>query len=60
MAVESLVRAIALRRVPPPQTITIYKDNAAQNTLDGKTPDQAYFNQPVPDAVAAKSKRKTT
>jgi hypothetical protein len=52
MAVESLVRAIALRRVPPPQTITIYRDNAAQNTLDGKTPDQAYFNHPVPDAVA--------
>jgi hypothetical protein len=21
--------------------------------LDGKTPDQAYFNQPLPDAVAA-------
>jgi putative transposase len=23
------------------------------SSLDGKTPDQAYFNQPMPEAVAA-------
>ncbi len=27
--------------------------NIGELTLDGKAPDQAYFNQPLPEAVAA-------
>lgn len=30
------------------------------SSIDGKTPDQAYFNQPMPEAVAAQPRRKTT
>tara|TARA_B100001059_G_C17737381_1_gene529599 strand:- start:674 stop:835 length:162 start_codon:yes stop_codon:yes gene_type:complete len=30
-----------------------FNSRQLQASLDGKTPDQAYFNQPVPDAVAA-------
>jgi putative transposase len=37
-----------------------YNRRRPHSSLAGKAPDQAYFNQPVPDAVAAKSKRKTT
>ncbi|VDC33013.1 hypothetical protein XINFAN_03560 [Pseudogemmobacter humi] len=30
------------------------------SSLEGKTPDQACFNQPMPEAVAAEPRRKTT
>ena len=40
--------------------LDFYNSRRPHSSLDGKTPDQAYFKQPVPDAVAAKSKRKTT
>ena len=30
-----------------------YNSRRPRSSLDGKTPGQAYFNQPVPDAVAA-------
>ncbi|SEM19474.1 putative transposase [Roseovarius azorensis] len=30
-----------------------YNSRRPHSSLDGKTPDQAYFNQPMPEAVAA-------
>ena len=30
-----------------------YNSRRPHSSLDGKTPDQAYFNQQLPDAVAA-------
>lgn len=30
-----------------------YNSRRPHSSLDGKTPDQAYFNQPMPDVVAA-------
>lgn len=33
--------------------LTFYNGHRPHSSLDGKTPDQAYFNQPIPEAVAA-------
>ena len=33
--------------------LTFYNTRRPHSSLDGKTPDQAYFNQPMPEAVAA-------
>ena len=33
--------------------LTFYNSRRPHSSLDGKTPDQAYFNQPTPEAVAA-------
>lgn len=33
--------------------LTFYNGRRPHSSLDGKTPDQAYFNQPMPAAVAA-------
>lgn len=33
--------------------LTFYNGRRPHSSLDGKTPDQAYFNQPMPEAVAA-------
>ena len=33
--------------------LTFYNSRRPHSSLDGKTPDQAYFNQPMPEAVAA-------
>ncbi len=40
--------------------LTFYNSRRHQSPLDGKTPDQASFNQPIPEAVAAEPTRKTT
>ena len=31
----------------------VYNSRRPHSSLDGKTPDQAYFNRPMPEAVAA-------
>ncbi|WP_323041500.1 IS3 family transposase [Gemmobacter sp.] len=33
--------------------LSFYNSRRPHSALDGKTPDQAYFNQPMPEAVAA-------
>ncbi len=33
--------------------LTFYNTRRPHSSLDGRTPDQAYFNQPMPEAVAA-------
>ena len=33
--------------------LAFYNRRRPHSSLDGKTPDQAYFNQPMPEAVAA-------
>ena len=33
--------------------LCFYNSRRPHSSLDGKTPDQAYFNQPMPDAAAA-------
>jgi putative transposase len=33
--------------------LTFYNSRRPHSSLDGRTPDQAYFNQPMPEAVAA-------
>ncbi len=33
--------------------LTFYNGGRPHSSLDGKTPDQASFNQPIPEAVAA-------
>ena len=33
--------------------LSFYNSRRPHSSLDGKTPDQAYFNQPTPEAVAA-------
>ena len=33
--------------------LNFYNTRRPHSSLDGKTPDQAYFNQPMPEAVAA-------
>ena len=33
--------------------LTFYNSRRPHSSLDVKTPDQAYFNQPMPEAVAA-------
>jgi putative transposase len=35
------------------QYLTFYNSRRPNSSLDGKTPDQAYFNTPTPEAVAA-------
>ncbi len=35
------------------RNLGFYNSRRPHSSLDGKTPDQAYFNQPLPDAVAA-------
>ena len=35
------------------QYLTFYNGRRPHSALDGRTPDQAYFNQPMPKAVAA-------
>ncbi len=35
------------------QYLTFYNSRRPHSSLDGRTPDQAYFNQPMPEAVAA-------
>ena len=32
--------------------LSFYNSRRPHSSLDGKTPDQAYFNQPTPEAVA--------
>lgn len=33
--------------------LNFYNNRRPHSSLDGKTPDQAYFNSPIPEAVAA-------
>ena len=33
--------------------LTLYNSRRPRSSLDGRTPDQAYFNQPMPEAAAA-------
>ena len=33
--------------------LTFYNSRRPHSSLDGRTPDQAYFDQPMPEAVAA-------
>ena len=33
--------------------LTLHNTRRPQSSLDGKTPDQPYFNQPMPEAVPA-------
>jgi len=33
--------------------LSFYSSRRPHSSRDGKTPDQAYFHQPIPDAVAA-------
>ena len=33
--------------------LSFYNSRRPHSALDGRTPDQAYFNQPMPEAVAA-------
>lgn len=33
--------------------LRLHNNRRPHSSLDGKTPDQAYFNQPMPEAVAA-------
>lgn len=33
--------------------LSFYNTRRPHSSLDGRTPDQAYFNQPMPEAVAA-------
>ena len=33
--------------------LSFYNSRRPHSSLDGTTPDQAYFNQPMPEAVAA-------
>ena len=33
--------------------LAFYNSRRPHSSLDGKTPDQAYFNQPMPEAAAA-------
>jgi len=33
--------------------LSFYNSRRPHSSLDGKTPDQAYFNQPMPEAAAA-------
>jgi putative transposase len=40
--------------------LTFYNSRRPHSSLDGRTPDQAYFNQPMPQAVATQPRRKTT
>ena len=40
--------------------LTYDNSRRLHSSLDGRLPDQAYFNQPMPQAVAAKPRRKTT
>lgn len=35
------------------RNLTVYNNRRPHSSLDGRTPDQAYFNQPMPQAVAA-------
>jgi putative transposase len=35
------------------RNLNFYNTRRPHSSLDGKTPDQSYFNQPMPDAVAA-------
>jgi putative transposase len=35
------------------QYLTFYNSRRPHSSLDGRTPDQAYFHQPAPEAVAA-------
>lgn len=40
--------------------LAFYNTRRPHSSLDGRTPDQACFNQPIPKAVAAQPRRKTT
>ncbi len=42
------------------QCLNFYNVRRPHSSLDGKTPDQACFNQPMPEAGAAKPRRNTT
>jgi putative transposase len=33
--------------------VSFYNTRRPHSSLDGKTPDQAYFNKPMPEAAAA-------
>lgn len=44
----------------PMHRVTFYNARRPHSSLDGKTPDQAYFNPPMPDAVAAQPRRQST
>ena len=33
--------------------LSFYNSRRPHSALDGRTPDQAYFNQPMPEALAA-------
>ena len=44
---------IAVRELPKRVSGNLRNPHRPHSSLDGRTPDQAYFNQPMPKAVAA-------
>ena len=46
-------RSVSEARAGIGQFLTFYNSRRPHSSLDGRTPDQAYFNQPMPEAVAA-------
>lgn len=45
--------SVSEARVGIGRYLSFYNSRRPHSSLDGKTPDQAYFNQPMPEAVAA-------
>ncbi len=45
--------SVSEARVGIGRYLTFYNSRRPHSSLDGRTPDQAYFNQPMPKAVAA-------
>lgn len=45
--------SVSEARVGIGRYLSFYNSRRPHSSLDRKTPDQAYFNQPMPDAVAA-------
>jgi putative transposase len=45
--------SVSEARVGIGRYLIFYNTRRPDSSLDGKTPDQAYFNQPKPAAVAA-------
>lgn len=45
--------SVSVARAGTGRCLTFCNGRRPHSLLDGKTPDQAYFNQPMPEAVAA-------
>jgi putative transposase len=45
--------SVSVARAGTGRYLTFCNGRRPHSLLDGKTPDQAYFNQPMPEAVAA-------